>query len=239
MEPLNLPWRAIVLLWKNFVLAFTALLPLVNPLGSALIFLGLVGPAADRRLSLPLPHDRHQLPSSSSPSSNSSAPAILAFFGISLPIVQLSGGSSSPPSAGTCSTRQTATPTPKKRRRQQRSKRSPITSTLEEKAFYPFTFPITAGPGCIVVMLTLSARTVQPTLADTVIAHLGVFLAAVRAQPARLSLLLARPANRQRHLSRHRSRHPARHSIYPRLHRQFRSHGTDSQRFSLPSSNHA
>ena len=58
-------------------------------------------------------------------------------------------------------------------------KEDPITTTLQEKAFYPFTFPITAGPGCIVVMLTLSARTVQPTLADTVISHLGVFLAAV------------------------------------------------------------
>ena len=58
-------------------------------------------------------------------------------------------------------------------------KDDPVTSTLQEKAFYPFTFPITAGPGCIVVMLTLSARTVQPTVAETVIAHLGVFLAVV------------------------------------------------------------
>jgi multiple antibiotic resistance protein len=52
-------------------------------------------------------------------------------------------------------------------------------SSLEEKAFYPFTFPITAGPGCIVVMLALSARTDQHTLSETVIAHLGLFLAAV------------------------------------------------------------
>jgi multiple antibiotic resistance protein len=35
-------------LWKSFLLALTALLPLINPLGSAIIFLGLVGdePAA-------------------------------------------------------------------------------------------------------------------------------------------------------------------------------------------------
>ena len=33
------------LLWKYFALGFSALLPLINPLGSALIFLGLVGAA--------------------------------------------------------------------------------------------------------------------------------------------------------------------------------------------------
>ena len=30
-------------LWESFLLALTALLPLVNPIGSALVFLGLVG----------------------------------------------------------------------------------------------------------------------------------------------------------------------------------------------------
>ena len=30
--------------------------------------------------------------------------------------------------------------------------------SLESKAFYPLTFPITAGPGCIVVMIALSAQ---------------------------------------------------------------------------------
>ena len=34
-----------MLLWKFFALGFSALLPLINPLGSALIFLGLVGHA--------------------------------------------------------------------------------------------------------------------------------------------------------------------------------------------------
>jgi small neutral amino acid transporter SnatA (MarC family) len=34
-----------LLLWKHFALGFSALLPLINPLGSALIFLGLVGSA--------------------------------------------------------------------------------------------------------------------------------------------------------------------------------------------------
>ena len=39
--------------WTSFLLAFSALLPMINPLGSALVFLGLVGdgpPALDRFL---------------------------------------------------------------------------------------------------------------------------------------------------------------------------------------------
>ena len=32
-------------LWNSFLIAFTVLLPLINPLGSALVFLGLVGDA--------------------------------------------------------------------------------------------------------------------------------------------------------------------------------------------------
>lgn len=32
-----------ILLWKFFAFGFSALLPVVNPLGSALVFLGLVG----------------------------------------------------------------------------------------------------------------------------------------------------------------------------------------------------
>jgi multiple antibiotic resistance protein len=52
-------------------------------------------------------------------------------------------------------------------------------NSLQQKAFYPFTFPITAGPGCIVVMLALDAHATHPTVSETVIAHLGLFLAAI------------------------------------------------------------
>ena len=34
-------------------------------------------------------------------------------------------------------------------------------SSYESSAFYPLTFPVTAGPGCLVVMLTLSAHTMD------------------------------------------------------------------------------
>ena len=174
-----------LLLWKSFVLAFSALLPLVNPLGSALIFLGLVGPepiGVYRSLSRKIAVNTVlffavvQLIGS----------AILSFFGISLPIVQLSGGLVIA-SIGWSTLNQTDTSSnSEKNQMAEEMKDEPVTNNnLEEKSFYPFTFPITAGPGCIVVMLTLSARTAQPTLSGTIITHLGIFLAA-----AILSLLV-------------------------------------------------
>jgi len=45
---------------------------------------------------------------------------------------------------------------------------------LQRKAFYPFTFPVTAGPGVLVVMLTLSAHASKGTPLEAIVAHLGV-----------------------------------------------------------------
>ena len=50
---------------------------------------------------------------------------------------------------------------------------------LAGKIFYPFTFPITAGPGTLVVMLTLSARVSNKGLIETAEGHAGIVLAAV------------------------------------------------------------
>jgi multiple antibiotic resistance protein len=41
------------------------------------------------------------------------------------------------------------------------------------KAFYPYTFPITVGPGCFVVMLTLSAHLRGKSLIETGIQQAG------------------------------------------------------------------
>src|SRR5271168_2840338 len=79
------------LLWKYFALGFSALLPLINPFGSALIFLGLVGAApieTYRNLARRIAINTIiflaviELVGSS----------LLGFFGISLPIMQFSGG---------------------------------------------------------------------------------------------------------------------------------------------------
>jgi len=50
---------------------------------------------------------------------------------------------------------------------------------VEEKIFYPLTFPISAGPGSMVVMLTVNAHASGRGLVPTVEAHLGIALAIV------------------------------------------------------------
>lgn len=166
--------KVIDLLWTHLVLTFTALIPLINPLGSALIFLGLVGTAPmgvyrslARRIAINTVLFFAVIDLVGS--------AILSFFGISLPIVQFAGGlviaamawgllnqKDSNPSAE----KMGATPDP-----------AEMTGNLMQKAFYPFTFPVTAGPGCIVIMLTLSARIRQRTFIGTAIAQTGTMLA--------------------------------------------------------------
>jgi multiple antibiotic resistance protein len=169
------------LIWKYFALGFSALLPLVNPLGSALIFLGLVGHAPidtyralARRIAINTAIFFAVIELVGS--------ALLGFFGISLPIMQFAGGiviaiigwsllnqHDSGPSEDKAAAAADATPA--------------ITTaqidSLRDKAFYPLTFPITAGPGCIVVMLTLSAHATQKKLSETVLAHIGLFASAI------------------------------------------------------------
>jgi multiple antibiotic resistance protein len=169
------------LLWKYFALGFSALLPLINPLGSALIFLGLVGNApidAYRSLARKIAINTViflsivQLVGSS----------LLGFFGISLGIMQVSGGIVIAMIGWSLLNQKDSTPSQEKTDAAQAAIPA-VTgyeiNRLQEKAFYPFTFPITAGPGCIVVMLTLSVHATHPTLTQTVIAHLGLFLAAI------------------------------------------------------------
>ncbi len=79
-------------LWKHFALGFSALLPLVNPLGSALVFLGFVGiqPASvykslARQIAMDMVLFFAVIELIGS--------FLLSFFGISLPIVQLAGES--------------------------------------------------------------------------------------------------------------------------------------------------
>ena len=163
------------LLFKFFVLAFTALLPLINPLGSSLVLMGLVGPAPEdvyrslaRRVAVDMVLFLAVI--------ELVGAGILAFFGISLPVVQVAGGlvlaamgwsllnekdSAKPPAVNLV------------------SEVPELMSSLESKAFYPLTFPVTAGPGCIVVVLTVTAHAESHHLTETVVSHAGVFLAVV------------------------------------------------------------
>jgi multiple antibiotic resistance protein len=48
---------------------------------------------------------------------------------------------------------------------------------MMQQAFYPFTFPLTVGPGVMVVVLTLSAHAARPTWQGTLLAHAGILVA--------------------------------------------------------------
>ncbi len=147
-------------------LTVSALLPVVNPVGSAVLFLGLVGSADHkrrRRLARRVAFDMTLfLLIVLIVGTN-----ILSFFGISMPVVQVAGGFVlatmgwsllNKPNPGAGSLLPTSAPT----------------ADLESLAFYPLTFPLTVGPGCIVVTLTLSAHASKPSLVQTAVAYLAV-----------------------------------------------------------------
>jgi len=136
---------------KSTLLILTALFPIVNPLGSAPLFLSLTHyysveqrKILSRRIAL-----------------NSIVlivvsyligTHILAFFGISLPVVQV-GGSLVLVSAGWAMLKQ----------KDEDSTKSEVHRTVDSKdllrkAFYPLTLPLTVGPGSISVAITLGAN---------------------------------------------------------------------------------
>jgi multiple antibiotic resistance protein len=164
---------------KFFGLAFSALLPVVNPLGSALVFLGLVGAAPDsvyRKLARQVAVRTVffflvvELVGT----------ALLTFFGISLPVVQVAGGLVLASMGWRLLNQQEARPNPNAAAVSEAGYGS-----LEEKVFYPLTFPVTVDPGCIVVMLTLSAHASVRNISNNVTSH-----AAILAAVAALSLIV-------------------------------------------------
>jgi multiple antibiotic resistance protein len=158
---------------KYFALSFSALLPLINPLGSALVFLGLVGVAPTdvyrslaRRIAINTTLFMMVI--------ELVGAALLTFFGISLPVVQVSGGFVLAAMGWGLLNEKESAPSPEKANVAPADFRS-----LEANVFYPFTFPVTAGPGCIVVMLTLSAHASGKNVLDNILAHLGILLAVI------------------------------------------------------------
>src|SRR5215469_18368188 len=158
-----------LLVLKFFALAYSALLPVINPLGSALLFLAVVG-------SVP-PEQFRYLARRVAVSMvlfllafEGGGAALLNFFGISLPVVQLGGGFVLAAMGwrildkGDSANGQRTSPTRDM-------------GSLDEEIFFPLTFPISAGPACIVVTLTLSAHASGHDLINNVLAHLGIAVA--------------------------------------------------------------
>ncbi len=163
--------ESVGIVFKFFGLAFSALLPVINPLGSALVFLGLVGDAP--------PPVIHTLARKIAISTvlfllmvELVGTAFLAFFGISLPVVQVAGGLVLAAMGWSLLNQQDAGV-----RRDQPEIAAAHVGPLEQQIFYPFTFPVTAGPGTVVVMLTLSAHASAAGLLPDALAHIGILVA--------------------------------------------------------------
>jgi multiple antibiotic resistance protein len=136
---------------KSVVLIVSALFPIVNPLGGSPIFLTLTrdySAPARRALSRQIAINSFFL----LVGSYFVGTHILAFFGISLPVVQVGGGLVVITTGWAMLKRRDE----EDDRTEMRS-RKPATDPLRQ-AFYPLTLPLTVGPGSISVAITLGAN---------------------------------------------------------------------------------
>jgi multiple antibiotic resistance protein len=130
-------------------LVLAALFPIVNPLGSAAIFLNLVGGNLDDAVSRILSRKIAMYSFFLLLISLLCGVEVLSFFGISIYAVQIGGGLIVTATGWTLLNRPTGGPTPT-------GKVTP--SEVLGNAFYPYTLPITVGPGSISVAITLGAH---------------------------------------------------------------------------------
>ena len=168
-------FNALIHFGSVVLLAVAALLPIVDPLGGAPIFLAMTaGLTSDerRRMAYVIAVNSFFLLLASA----LIGAYVLDFFGVSIPSVQVAGGivvfligwsllngPNSPPPLD-------------------RDKQSVTPDDLSQRAFYPMTMPLTVGPGSISVALTLGANPPPGfrSLLLTALAHaVGILLVAV------------------------------------------------------------
>ena len=136
---------------KSILLIITALFPIVNPLGSSPIFLSLTqeyGTATRKILARKVAMNSFVLLVASFIIGSH----ILAFFGISIPVVQVGGGLVVISTGWTLLTQKD---TPDKHG-EVRKNVNPLDAF--RNAFYPLTLPLTVGPGSISIAVTLGAN---------------------------------------------------------------------------------
>lgn len=136
---------------KSTLLVLTALFPIVNPLGGAPLFLSLTHYYTTEQRKL-LSRRIAMNSIALIVGSYLIGTHILAFFGISLPVVQVGGGLVLV-SAGWAVLKQKDEDSTKTD-----VQRTVDVSDLSSKAFYPLTLPLTVGPGSISVAITLGAN---------------------------------------------------------------------------------
>jgi multiple antibiotic resistance protein len=153
--------------FESILVTVAALLPIVNPLGGAPIFLAMsadLPPQARHHLAAVVARNAFLLMSGALLVGS----YVLAFFGISVPVVRVAGGLVLV-SAGWRLLHAGDKP-------EIRGSAPALTDAWERelagRGFYPLTFPLTVGPGSISVAITLGARDAGDPLA-TAIAAIG------------------------------------------------------------------
>lgn len=162
-------------LYANAVLfTLAALLPIVNPLGSAPIFLSLsadLPTAARHRLAASVARHAFMLLVAAMLIGS----YVLKLFGVSLPIVRVGGGLLVTANGWRLLNDELKPATEAK----------PVEAwerEVERRAFYPLTFPLTVGPGSISIAITLGAqaqRSQEWNAAELVANLVGVVLVAI------------------------------------------------------------
>jgi multiple antibiotic resistance protein len=136
---------------KSILLIITALFPIVNPLGNSPIFLSLTqeyGTATRKILARKVAINSFVLLVASFIVGSH----ILAFFGISIPVVQVGGGLIVISTGWSLLTQKDAS----EKHGEMRKDVNPLDAF--RNAFYPLTLPLTVGPGSISIAVTLGAN---------------------------------------------------------------------------------
>ncbi len=134
-------------------LALAALLPIVNPIGSAALFLALTQgePASSRQiLARKIAFNSFVLLAGSVLIGT----YVLRFFGISIPVVQIGGGLVVLATGWSMLNQKEG----EIKADVHQSECSTSPDAISEQAFYPLTLPVTVGPGSISVAITLGAN---------------------------------------------------------------------------------
>lgn len=155
---------------RAIIVAVAALFPIVNPLGSALIFLTLTGGYSSdirRKLVVRVAVNSFIL----LVISIFIGSHVLHFFGVSIPVVQVAGGLIVSVTGWNLLAQGDAELKPQII--------DPAAAT--QQAFYPLTLPITVGPGSISVAITLGANTAYtaPEWPLLIAALVGPFIVAL------------------------------------------------------------
>ena len=153
---------------KTTILVVSALFPIVNPLGGSPIFLALTREytaPARRMLAQQIAVNSFILLIASF----FTGTHVLAFFGISLPVVQVGGGLIVI-STGWSLLKQ------KDEDDRGQAHRDMDPQDIFRHAFYPMTLPLTVGPGSISVAITLGANAARP-LSQHLLSILGAVIA--------------------------------------------------------------